>query len=214
MRNTLILRALRRTPVRSLRTWLRPWKPSRVEVTREPSRSDLFWPFKEMEEFMSSTFMSPFMRSFFMNPFSSPFFQPSPELQSWMRSASAMAMEFNETDKEYTIKVDVPGVPKESIKVKVDAENFMLTVSAERKLERESPKAAEKAEGEVKDKEQQVVTEHWSERAYGHFSRSVSLPPDADVDSIEATYKDGVLSLRVPKKTQASSGKEKVIDIK
>jgi len=81
------------------------------------------------------------------------------------------------------VKAEVPGMKLEDIKLTVD--DNVLTVSGERKLER-----ADKQEGY-----------HRIERAYGSFSRSFTLPRTVDSEHVEADLTDGVLSVRVPKKT-------------
>ena len=86
-----------------------------------------------------------------------------------------------ETDKEIRIDVEIPGMKKEEIKVEV--RNDMLIISGERKQE----KKIEKTEYSR------------AERYYGTFERSFALPDNAMSDQISAVYKDGVLSVSVPK---------------
>src|ERR1700719_4972580 len=79
------------------------------------------------------------------------------------------------------IKVDLPEIIKEEIKVTV--ENGVLVLSGERKLEREE-----------KDRKH-----HRIERAYGSFGRSFALPEDADAEKVNAEFNDGVLKLHIAK---------------
>ena len=90
----------------------------------------------------------------------------------------APVLDVQETDTEYYVLVDLPGVKKED--VSIEFENSILTISGVR-----SPVEF----GETKR----------SERPYGSFVRSLTLPQGVDVDSIVADYHDGVLELRVPK---------------
>jgi HSP20 family protein len=83
------------------------------------------------------------------------------------------------------LDVEVPGMKKEDVKVKV--EDKTLTVSGERKLERE-----EKKEGYYR-----------VERSYGSFCRSFYLPDYVDSTKIKAKYEGGVLKLSIPKKEEA-----------
>ncbi|MEA1995457.1 MAG: Hsp20/alpha crystallin family protein [Campylobacterota bacterium] len=83
------------------------------------------------------------------------------------------------------LDVEVPGMKKEDVKVKV--EDKTLTVSGERKLEKE-----EKKEGYYR-----------VERSYGSFSRSFYLPDNVDPTKIKAKYEGGVLKLSIPKKEEA-----------
>ena len=83
----------------------------------------------------------------------------------------------------YLVKADAPGVPKEDIKVTVEG-NF-VTIEFE-----------VKKENEQQDEGKTVR----SERYYGVQSRSFALAQDVDETKAEATYKDGVLELKLPKK--------------
>lgn len=86
-----------------------------------------------------------------------------------------------EHEKEYLIKLDLPEVPKEEVKVLV--EEGVLTVKGERKVEKE-------VKGEKL---------HRTERFYGAFERSFVLPEDVDPKLIKAESKDGVLTIHMPK---------------
>jgi HSP20 family protein len=88
---------------------------------------------------------------------------------------------FAETEKQYEITLDLPGVKPDDFNLEFD--DGQLWITGERKEEEE-----------VKGK-----TYHRVERNYGRFRRGVSLGPDIDADNIEATYKDGVLTVIVPK---------------
>lgn len=86
-----------------------------------------------------------------------------------------------EKEKEYLIKMDLPEVPKEDVKVTFD--DGVLTVRGERKVEKE-------------EKGEKV---HRTERFYGLFERSFVLPEDVDVKGIRAESKDGVLTIHMPR---------------
>ncbi len=86
-----------------------------------------------------------------------------------------------EHEKEYLIKIDLPEVPKEDVKVLFD--EGVLTVKGERKVEKE-------VKGEKV---------HRTERYYGAFERSFVLPDDVDPKLIKAESKDGVLVVHMPK---------------
>lgn len=87
----------------------------------------------------------------------------------------APAVDISETPQAYLIKAELAGMRREDIQVRV--EGGQLRISGERKFEKEE-----------KDKKQ-----HRIERFYGSFSRSISLPDDADEAQIKAEYRDGVL---------------------
>jgi HSP20 family protein len=97
-----------------------------------------------------------------------------------------------ENDKELIVHAELPGVDKD--KVKLDVSQNILTVSGER--------------SNVSRKENDRY--HATERAYGYFSRSVALPDGVDPSSINATYKDGVLEVVVPKPTKAITGRTNI----
>jgi HSP20 family protein len=107
--------------------------------------------------------------------------------------AYPVAIDVVEERDQYILKADLPGINKEDIKVSL--ENGILTIEGERKSEAES-------------KDKQV---HRVERSYGRFVRSLDVGTSVDSSKIQASYKDGVLQLNVPK---AEEVKPKSVDIK
>lgn len=95
-----------------------------------------------------------------------------------------MKIDVKEDDKSYTVQADIPGVKKEDIQVDIDGDTVSLR--AEAKQEKEEKKG------------EKVV---YSERSYGMVSRSFSLPTEVDDKAAKAEYKDGVLKLVLPKKS-------------
>lgn len=91
------------------------------------------------------------------------------------------SVDIAESVNEFLLGAELPAVKREDVKVSVD--KGVLTISGERRLE--------KPEGEFKHSR--------VERAYGKFRRSFSLPENVDENAIRAEYKDGVLTLRIPK---------------
>ncbi len=91
------------------------------------------------------------------------------------------AMDLTETDDHLVLRADLPGLDRDDVNIEV--KDGVLTVSGERKAEHE-------------DREEGY---HRVERAYGSFSRSLSLPQDVDADQIAATFDKGVLEVRIPK---------------
>ena len=104
------------------------------------------------------------------------------------------AVNISETPKAYVIKVDLPEVKKDE--VKVTSENGVLTVEGERRQEK-------REEGEKF---------HRVESVYGRFLRRFTLPDDAQEDKIEAVFKDGALQISVPK-AEAKSPKARQIAV-
>lgn len=99
----------------------------------------------------------------------------------------APLVDISEDDKEYLIKAELPEVKKED--VKVTAEEGTLTITGERKFE----------------KEEKGKRYHRVERAYGTFGRSFSLPDDASPAEVSAEFKDGVLIVHLVKTAKAKA---------
>ena len=102
------------------------------------------------------------------------------------------AVDIYETDNELVLKADLPDVDQKSIDVRV--ENQTLTIAGERKFE----------------KEENVKGFHRIERTYGNFVRSFAVPNTFDTDKIGAQFKNGVLSISLPKKETAKPRQVKV----
>ena len=143
-------------------------------------------PFREMEDMqrrMSSLFDWNSLRHH----------APSGEQESIMVPEWSPLVDIAEDDKEYLIKVELPEVQKEDVKITV--ENGTLTISGERKSE----------------KEEKGRKFHRVERYYGRFERSFGIPDDADPDAVKAEYKDGLLRVRLGKGEKA---RPKQIEVK
>ncbi len=97
-----------------------------------------------------------------------------------------------EAEQEFLIKADIPGVEKDHVKVSV--ENGVLTIQGERKTE----------------KEEKDAKFHRVERFTGTFVRRFTVPENVDADAIKAVFKDGMLTLQLPKTQKALP---KAIDI-
>jgi HSP20 family protein len=102
-------------------------------------------------------------------------------------------VDISESEGEYLIKAELPEVKKEDVKVTV--ERGVLTLQGERRQE----------------KEEKGKKFHRVERSYGSFVRSFALPESVDEGGVKAEYKDGVLSLHLPK---AEKVKPKAIEVK
>ena len=105
----------------------------------------------------------------------------------------APLVDITEDEKEYLIKAQLPEVKKDDMKVSV--QDGILTIAGERRSE----------------KEEKNKKFHRVEWAYGSFSRSFTLPEDADADKVAGDFKDGVLKVHVPKSEKA---KPKKIEVK
>jgi HSP20 family protein len=116
--------------------------------------------------------------------FSAPLLWRRGEASPFPRSSDASlwvpAMDIVEGSDHYTITVELPGASKDD--VTVECHENLLTIKGEKRSEREEDEGHH----------------HYTERTYGRFSRSVRLPSDAAED-VEATFKDGVLNVEIPK---------------
>jgi len=108
-------------------------------------------------------------------------------------AAWAPLVDITEDDKEYIIKAELPEVRKNDVKVRV--EDGVLYIAGERNLE----------------KEEKGKRYHRIERAYGSFTRTFSLPEDADTQQVNAEFKDGLLIVHVAKDKNA---RPKSIEVK
>jgi HSP20 family protein len=102
-------------------------------------------------------------------------------------------VDISETDKEFTIKAEIPDVKKDDVKVSID--KGVLTIKGEKKLE----------------KEEKGKKFHRVECQYGSFTRSFTLPDNVDESAIKASFKDGVLNVQIQK---AEKVKPKAIEVK
>ena len=103
------------------------------------------------------------------------------------------AVDITEHENEYIVKMELPGVSKDDVKITL--ENSVLTVKGEKKQEKESKSS----------------NFHRVERTYGSFQRTFTVPSGVKADSIDASYKDGILNIALPK---AEEAKPKQIDVK
>lgn len=111
-------------------------------------------------------------------------------------SLAGMRVDVHETDDTYEIHADLPGVRKEDIEVTLL--NDVLTVSASKRTEAE------------KKKKGKVI---WRERSHGAISRSFSVSPGVGEKDIRADFKDGVLTLSVPRRAEPAAPESRRIPI-
>ncbi len=135
--------------------------------------------------------------------------EPFQELEEMFRQYSALpslrrraegstwapVADISESDQEYLIKAELPEVQKQDVKITL--EDGVITISGERKQEKEL-----KQQNEIR-----------VESFYGAFSRSFSLPENIDAEHISAESKDGVLKVRIPK-TQSLKARPVTIAVK
>lgn len=128
-------------------------------------------------------------------PFGRALFDTEPFWRGELSWGKAPAVDVVEKDKAYEITVELPGMDESNIDVKYS--DGVLSIKGEKKEEKEEKK-----------KDYFV-----SERRYGSFQRSFGVPDGVDADKIEANFKNGVLTVTLPKSPEALK-KEKSIAVK
>lgn len=116
-----------------------------------------------------------------------------PTRRNYEGGALTPAMDVTETDHEYLVKAELPGIKKEDMDISI--QDGVLTINAETRYENE-----QKEHGRIIRQE----------RRYGNFVRSMRLGNEVDKDKVKAEYKDGVLVLSLPK---AEAVKPKKIEV-
>jgi HSP20 family protein len=101
----------------------------------------------------------------------------------------APTFEVKETKDAYVFKADLPGIPEKDVDIQMTGN--VLTVSGERRQEN------------VQEGERYFAIE----RGYGRFTRSFSLPDGTDAENVSAELKEGVLTVRVPKRPEVQAKK-------
>ncbi|KAJ3330623.1 hypothetical protein HDU76_005238 [Blyttiomyces sp. JEL0837] len=145
----------------------------------------LFDPFALMERRMNEMF----------GDLAAPIFSNGESRPGWSVFSDGPKVDFSETDNAYVMKADLPGLAKDEVNITI--KDNVLTVSGERKTS-------------IEDKNEQ---RHVVERSYGHFSRQLLLPKDANPDEINASMDQGVLKLTIAKRPAPPEEGIKKIDI-
>jgi HSP20 family protein len=99
--------------------------------------------------------------------------------------AWAPKVDFSETKDAFMVKAEIPGVEQKDVSVSL--ENQMLTIKGEKH----------------KEKEEKDEKHHRVERSWGAFLRTLALPSGVDTEKVNATFKDGVLMIKLPKTAEA-----------
>ena len=106
----------------------------------------------------------------------------------WSAAAGWPSVEVQESDGEVRIAAELPGMTEKDVELSV--QDGLLTLRGEKKSETE-----DRGRG-------------WSERYYGRFERRIALPDGADEDHCEATFRDGVLTVRIPRSSDKARGRK------
>jgi HSP20 family protein len=132
-----------------------------------------------------------FGRGFWRFPFRSPFGH-EPFWRSEPTWGAAPAVDIAESDKAYEIAADLPGMSEKDIEVKLT--NGGLLIKAHKQEEREEKK-----------KDYYV-----HERRFGSFERNFRVPEGVETDKVEANFKNGVLTVTLPKTAEAQKAEKKI----
>jgi len=116
-----------------------------------------------------------------------------PEMHGLFDRTMSPAIDVVEHPDKFTVECDLPGISQKDIDISIAA--GVLTIKGEKKVE------------EVSDKAKFYRKETWE----GGFQRTISLPAAVETDKVEATYRDGVLVIELPKREEA---KTKRIELK
>jgi HSP20 family protein len=111
--------------------------------------------------------------------------EPSLLSETWATRKISPSLDVVDDDKEFRVTVELPGMTDKDVAITVA--DRLLTIRGEKKEEKEK-------------KDREVFRR---ERAYGSFRRTIELPGDVDTDKIEAKFKDGVLTIDLPKTKEA-----------
>ena len=119
------------------------------------------------------------MNRLFNNFFDTPTSSDAGQLRRWIPP-----MDLVENGEDYMLRADLPGVSESDVNIELD--DGVLTISGERKAEHDELRAGY----------------YRVERAFGRFSRSLTLPTGVDPEAVKAQFADGVLEVRIPKPEQ------------
>ena len=125
---------------------------------------------------------------FLMGPLPFPAFATDP-LKKAMEGTWVPALDLTETEKEFIIRAEIPGVPRENLDVHLEGDVVTLTGHREKN-------ARETTENVL-----------WVEREAGKFVRAIRLPKAVEANKVEALYNEGILTVRLPKVETAIKNK-------
>jgi HSP20 family protein len=148
-----------------------------MKLTRTPTGAPTL--IRDFDEVFDRLFTTPL-------PFPTFGFEPMKKVieGTWMP-----AIDLTENEKEYVVRVEVPGVPRENLDVHLEGDILTLTGHREK---------------EVRQEKENVL---WEEREAGKFLRTIRLPKAVEANKIEALYNEGILTVRLPKTEPAVKSK-------
>ncbi len=160
-----------------------PWTWGRrsVPIRREETTSE-YLPFFSLQQEMNRLFDN------FFQAFDSPMLSPLTEMPGMFEPR----VDVSETDKEMCVSVELPGLDEKDVDVSISDD--ALTIKGEKREE----------------KEENITGHYRMERRYGSFQRTIPFPVGVDKDKAEATFKRGVLTVKLPKSAEAQKEVKKI----
>jgi HSP20 family protein len=167
-------------------TDLIPWKKNEADLSVRRGQGDEA--LLEMRDQMNRMFDQFFERPFGLSPFFG---------DNTLMGDFAPSMDVSESDKEIIIDAELPGMQPEDIDISLERDTLVI-------------RGEKRAEREQKDEDKRY---HRVERSYGSFYRTIPLSGEVEEGKIEATFKNGVLKVKLPK-TKEAQKKSKRISVK
>jgi HSP20 family protein len=164
-----------------------------IEAERQEAQRE-WWPFVRLRRDIEHAFEN-FNRGPWRLPFTRSTFDVAPLWPGELVWGSLLAVDIVERDDDYLLTAELPGVSATDVDVKFSA--GQLTIKAEKK--------------EVSEEQRRGV--YLSERRYGVRERKFQIPAGVDTDKIEASFANGVLTIKLPKTSEARRS-ERNIDVK
>lgn len=119
------------------------------------------------------------------------FFGEGADFTDFPRGYREAFSEFKEKENEYVVEIEIPGVNKEDIDLRTTDNGIEI------KAEKKEEKGSEEEENE-----------HKYTRSYSGFYQTLGVPENVDLDNIDASYENGILTVKLPKKSQDDERKE------
>jgi len=167
--------------------------PIKTEATpaTQPAKAADWQPFEVLRNQVDRLFHD-FQTGFLQ----APFFRPLPDIESfWRRDLGfnvTPAIDIVEKDKAFEVTAELPGLDAKNIDLQLS--DGVLTIKGEKQ----------------EDKEEKTKDRYVSERRYGSFRRSLQIPGSVDAEKIEANFKGGVLTVTLPKSTEAQKNQKTI----
>jgi HSP20 family protein len=167
---------------------------SKIPVTTDkaaPSKSRPRRPLESLRQEIDRLF-DDFGIGTWRSPFRSSFFDMDPFRRAKAAFSGMPAVDVAETEKGYKVVAELPGMDEKNIEVKIT--NGMLTIKGEKQ----------------EDKEEEKQDYYVRERSFGSFERTLPVPDGVDLDKVDASFKNGVLTVALPKTAEAQKAEKKI----